>query len=91
VVPDLVIEVLSVTNRGDDLPGGPVWNDCERFGLPASWIVDPEAGTVSQYAHEGTGYGVPTALGPGADLHSPLFPGITLPIAELFRERRAGR
>ena len=88
-VPDLVIEVLSPDNRRDDLPGGPIWRDYERFGVPAYWIVDPEARTCTQYVHRGGRFVEDARLGPDGTLQSPLFPGITLPVAGLFHGLRA--
>jgi Uma2 family endonuclease len=87
-VPDLVIEVLSLTNRSDDLPGGPVWNDYERFAVPDYWIVDPEEGAVAQYHHEGLQFGAPTVLQAGDTLHHAMLSDITLPVAGLFPARR---
>ena len=86
-IPDLVIEVLSPTNRSDDLPGGPVWDDYERFRVPEYWIVDPEARTVAQYHHQGLHFGTPTVLHAGDDLHHALLADVTLPLTELFRDR----
>lgn len=83
-VPDLVIEVLSPTNRNDQLPGGDIWRDYERFRVPDYWIVDPEIRTVSQYAHLGDHYGLPVVLRPGDALKSVLLPGIILPVADIF-------
>jgi len=87
-VPDLVIEILSPSNRREDLPGGERWDLYVRFGVPAYWTVDPAARTVTQYERR-AGLLVEVArLGLGEDLRSPLFPGITLPVAELFRNLR---
>lgn len=83
-LPDLVIEVLSPSNRADDLPGGDIWKDYERFGVPRYWIVDPEMQTVAQYEHHGDKFGPPTVLSRDAWLQSDLFPGLTLPVAAIF-------
>lgn len=87
-VPDLIIEILSPTNRRDQLPGGETWGDYERFGVPAYWIVDPATQTVTQYRHEGTRLQEESRLGPGAVLASPLFPGITQAVAGIFANLR---
>jgi Uma2 family endonuclease len=86
-VPDLVIEVLSLTNRSDDLPGGPVWNDYERFRVPDYWIVDPEEGAVAQYHHLGLHFGQPTVLHSGDTLQHAMLPDMTLSVAALFPVR----
>ena len=85
-VPDLAIEVLSPDNRTDDLPGGSVWKSCERFGVPAYWIVDYEARTVIQYEHRSGHFHELGTLRPGGVLQSPLFPDVTLPVADVFAE-----
>lgn len=90
-VPDLVIEVLSPGNRSAALPGGDKWRDYERFGVPMYCIVDPKDQTVTQYTHYGATFGPPLVLRAGAVLSVPLFPGITLPVAELFRNLRLQR
>jgi len=79
-----VLEVLSPGNHRDDLPGGDIWNTYERFGVPAYWIVDWEARTVTQYAHERASFRAVAVLRHGDELASPLFPGITLAVADLF-------
>lgn len=83
-VPDLVIEVLSPGNRADDLPGGAAWKDYERYGVPAYWIVDIETRRVAQYEWRDGRYGPPMLLTVQDTLQSPIFPGITLPVAQLF-------
>ena len=88
-VPDLVIEVLSLTNRSDALPGGEKWRDYERFGVPRYWVVDPEARTVTQYEHRSGRLEEAARLQSGDILSSSLFPGITLPVDTLFQRLRA--
>lgn len=83
-VPDLVIEVLSPGNRADDLPGGDVWKTYQRFAVPAYWIVDIDARTVTQYVHREGRFQEAALLVPGAALSSPLFPTPALPLDLLF-------
>jgi Uma2 family endonuclease len=87
-VPDLMIEILSPTNRRDQMPGGDTWGDYERFGVPAYWIVDPTTRTVTQYRHERARLREESRLVPGDVLASPLFPGITQTVAGLFANMR---
>ena len=82
--PDLVIEVLSPTTRRLDLPSGAKWDIYERYGVPHYWIVDIDARTITQYEWRDGTYGPPVVLRPGDTLSSPLFPGITRPIAQIF-------
>lgn len=83
-VPDLAIEVLSPSTRRDNLPGGAIWRDYERFGVPAYWAIDVEYRVVAQYRWSDGHYGQPTVLGEDDLLESPLFPAITLPVRQLF-------
>ncbi|MGI8915608.1 MAG: Uma2 family endonuclease [Chloroflexota bacterium] len=87
-VPDLVIAILSLGNRRDDLPRGTKWDLYQRFAVPHYWIVDPEARTVTQYAYEHGHFGPPVLLGLDDTLAFPLAPEITLPVADLFRNLR---
>ncbi len=87
-LPDLVIEVLSPTNRQDDLPGGDVWRSYERFGVPRYWIVDPEAQTVTQYEHRGGRFVEVARLSDGDRLTSPLFLDLTIDVGDLFGSLR---
>ena len=87
-VPDLVIEVLSPSNRDDDLPGGEKWKLYQRYGVPFYWTVDSSARLVAQHEHREGRLVEVARLRPGEELRSPLFPGITLPVAELFRNLR---
>ncbi len=87
-VPDLIIEILSPTNRNDQLPGGEIWRDYERFAVPAYWIVDRASRTVTQYLHEHGTFREEAHLHANGVLASPLFPGITLPVDDLFSNLR---
>jgi hypothetical protein len=80
------------TTQHEDLPGGEKWRDYETLAIPHYWIADPEAHTISQYTHLGRRYAAPVVLRSGAALDSPLFPGLTVPVGNLFRHlRRRGR
>ena len=82
--PDLVVEVLSPSTRGNDLPGGRKFLLYERYGVPHYWTVDTDARTISQYTWADGYYGAPRVLRPGDQLASPLFPGITCDVAQIF-------
>ena len=90
-VPDLVFEILSPSNRGDNLPGGTKWDLYEGYGVPAYVIVDPAARTVTQYTHQANHYGAAVLLREGDSLESPLFPGVALSVTDLFREMRPAK
>lgn len=88
-VPDLVIAILSPSNRRDDLPGGRKWELYERFAVPHYWLVDIQFRTVTQYILQGNSYGAPVVRRAPDVLESALFPDITLPVADCFRDLRA--
>lgn len=84
-VPDLVIEILSPGNEADDLPGGSVWNSYRRFGVPQYWAVDPRERHVTKYVHLDGEFADAGQLHEMDILVCSLFPGIPLPVADLFR------
>ncbi len=83
--PDLAVEVLSpATRRLDDATKFALY---ERGGVAEYWIVDPDAETIRVHRRES-----PASFGPalvllaerGDALTSHLFPGLELPLRELF-------
>jgi Uma2 family endonuclease len=87
--PDLVIEILSPGTRARDIVGGVKWRLYQRFAVPRYWVVDLRLQTVTQYTFEDTTFSAPVVRGLSDTLECPLFPGITLPVADLFRDLRA--
>lgn len=90
-VPDLVIEVLSPSNRERDLVEKLEVH--RRHGVPYYWIVDPRARTIQQYVLIGDPYqegrfGTATTLRNGDMLTCPLFPDVTTPVSRIFRNVR---
>jgi Uma2 family endonuclease len=81
-VPDLVIEILSPSNPENDLVRK--YQAYERAGVPFYWVVDPAARAVQPYTLREGAYAAEATLHAGDRLGSPLFPGITLDIGELF-------
>lgn len=84
--PDLVVEILSPGTRRRDK--GRKRAIYEREGVREYWIVDPVAAEVSALKRQegDDGFTVVTTLAQkrGEVLASPLFPGLSLPLARIF-------
>lgn len=58
--PDLMIEVLSKSNRShDEIRKRKLY---EMFGVREYWIVDPQAESITMYKHEGDRFGTPNVF-----------------------------
>ena len=77
--PDLVVEVLSESNRAYDLQVK--HKTYERLGVDEYWIVDPEDRSVKVFRRAGARFAVAAI---GDTLTSPLLPGFALPLRDLF-------
>ncbi|HEV8239235.1 MAG TPA: Uma2 family endonuclease [Thermoanaerobaculia bacterium] len=84
--PDLVVEVLSPSNRRQDEVVKRSLYD--RGGVSEYWIVDPDVETIKVFRRgEGTfGRALLLSAHDGDKLVSPLFPGLEIPLAALFAE-----
>jgi Uma2 family endonuclease len=82
LVPDLVVEVISVSNTPREMQGKR--DDYFGAGVRLVWEVDPHARTVAVYTRPD----VPDAVLTAADTlpGDPVLPGFTLPLADLFAE-----
>ena len=56
----------------------------ERSGGPEYWIVDPKAEAVQIFRLSDGRYGTPLEFRKDADLDSPLLPGLSIPLAQVF-------
>jgi Uma2 family endonuclease len=85
--PDLVVEILSPGTRRRDR--GRKRAVYDREGVQEYWIVDPDAQSVTALRRPRAGAGltdVITAAAAGGDvLESPLFPGLRIPLRDVFR------
>lgn len=83
--PDLAIEVLSEgSRRHDEVVKRQLY---DRAGVAEYWIVDPELETVKVYRRgEGGGFErlVELSVERGERLETPLLPGLSLPLGDLF-------
>jgi Uma2 family endonuclease len=83
--PDLAVEVRSPSTWGRDV--GVKRLAYERNGLPELWLVDTASNTVLVYrrsAPELAAFDVDFELESGAALTTPLMPGLSIDVAELF-------
>ena len=85
-VPDLVVEVLSPSTRRYDL--GPKRSKYESAGVSELWLVDPKADRVTVLrggpTEDAHGFEQTLDLATGDTLTSPLFPGLSIGLADLF-------
>jgi len=81
--PDLVVEVLSPSNRAHDLVRKRAIY--ERFGAPELWFVDLEAGRVEQVVMGANGaYGASRMHAPGQPLVSDQLDGATVQVLDIL-------
>jgi Uma2 family endonuclease len=84
--PALVIEILSPGTKTQDL--GVKQQLYDRGGVREYWVIDPETNTVGVFRRAEDG-GFPEVAGmkvsADTDLSTPLLPGLTIPLAKLFR------
>ena len=82
-VPTLVVEVVSEEDEARDTVTKR--EEYARAGIQHYWIVDPQRRTVLTLVLRGTSYEVAGEFSGHDVLTSPLFPGLALPLARLFR------
>lgn len=80
--PDSIVEVVSPSSAEQDRENKK--NVYARHGVSHYWIVDPDARTLEMYALSGGTYGLAATLTGDARATSPLFPGLTIPLARLW-------
>ena len=82
--PDLAVEIFSPSSRRTD--ARTKLRLYERHGVREYWLVDPELETIAVYRLEEGTYRqqADLALERGDALTSPLFPGLTISLAEVF-------
>jgi len=82
--PDLVIEVVSPRTAAVDR--GAKRRAYEKFGVGEYWLVEPEDGTVLVVRFGETPGGAEWRLGAGQAITSPLLPGLSIPVGEIFTD-----
>lgn len=56
----------------------------ERFGVQEYWIVDPDRERIERHTLTAGRYGAPAVLSVGDRLTTPLFPGLTIDLGDVF-------
>ena len=83
--PDIAIEILSTDRNRDLVRKRQIYAEA---GILEYWPIDPRNDTVTQLElHDGE-YVERAVLGADDTLTTPLFPGLSIPLAEIFRHRR---
>jgi Uma2 family endonuclease len=80
--PDLVVEILSPSTRGRDR--GVKLRRYAAAGVPHYWIVDPRSRALEAYRLVERGYELIEKYGPGEVFRPELFPGLEIPIDDLW-------
>ncbi len=80
--PDLVVEVLSAGTAATDR--GIKQRRYAAAGIPHYWIVDPATRTLEAYYLGASGYELAGTYGSGAVFRPTLFPGLEIPIDDLW-------
>jgi Uma2 family endonuclease len=80
--PDLVVEILSRSTQARDR--GVKMKRYATSGIPHYWIVDPRGRALEAYRLVEQGYELTGRFGPGSTFHPQLFPGLEIPIDDLW-------
>ena len=86
-IPDLVVEVLSPSNKKNDLPGGSKFQIYEEFMLKEYWIVDPldeENITLTQFTLEDYKLVQKQAYTKKDNLQSHIFPDLEIDLDKVL-------
>ena len=83
--PDIAIEILSSDRNRDLVRKRQMYAEA---GIPEYWIFDPRADTATLLELRDGQYVERAVLTPDDTLTTPLLPGLTIPLADVFRHRR---
>lgn len=80
--PDLVVEIVSEwTHRKDSVVKKKLYG---KFGVTEYWLIDPGKRSVSVFRRWGRGLRLADTFTKPASFSSPLFPGLTIKVKEIF-------
>ena len=83
--PDIVVEILSTDRNRDLVRKRQIYAEA---GVLEYWPIDPRNDTVTQLELQNGEYIERAVLGADDTLTTPLLPGLSIPLAEIFRHRR---
>ena len=83
--PDIAVEILSTDRRRDLVRKRQIYAEA---GVREYWLIDPRNDTVTQLELRDGEYVERAALGADDTLTTPLLPGLSIPLADVFRHRR---
>jgi Uma2 family endonuclease len=83
--PDIVVEILSTDRSRDLVRKRQIYAEA---GVLEYWPVDPRNDTVTQLELRDGEYAERAVLGAGDTLTTPLLPGLSIPLGDIFRHRR---
>ena len=83
--PDIVVEILSTDRNRDLVRKRQIYAEA---GVREYWPIDPRDDTVTQLELREGEYFERAVLGVGDALTTPLLPGLSIPLAEVFQHRR---
>ena len=83
--PDIAIEILSTDRSRDLVRKRQIYAEA---GVLEYWPIDPHTDTVTQLELRDGEYVERAVLGADDILTTPLLPGLSIPLAEIFRHRR---
>ena len=86
--PDIVVEILSSDRNRDLVRKRQVYASA---GIPEYWTFDYLSETATLLELRGGEYVERATLGPSDTLTTPLLPGLAIPLADIFRNRRTVR
>ena len=86
--PDIVVEILSSDRRRDLIRKRQLY---AAAGIPEYWIFDSLNESATLLELRGSEYVERATLGPPDTLTTPLLPGLAIPLADIFRNRRTVR
>ena len=83
--PDIAVEILSTDRNRDLVRKRQIYAEA---GVLEYWPIDPRNDTVTQLELRGGEYVERAVLGAGDTLSTPLLPGLSIPLADIFLHRR---